>query len=412
MVDAIGAVNSAMKAVIQLRKDQSIDWYKLTAREILEYADQGEDVPVEILRWAEDYNKLTNVPDDVSYESVNGSTDTDEINAKAAESEDSDDEDESKEVSLTAAQQERQDLADDGVSLYSQGKVFVERSNDAASSVGQMEDNVQSAADRGETVASKAADRADETVNSAQSIRAELDELVAKVQNDMANVSPGDLNKIQQLGQRLNVMGTRAQAELADYDIQLREIDEQFAQYENVPPVATDYGTETVDIGSELVTRNSEKQDAINSAAADNAGSGAAKAAVKKARIHHWRFMFYRNYRMGIKALTAGGNALDAGVNGQASLDDAKSRNKDSIAEVGDAKSKVQDATYVEAYDIQMRNDESENNNDANSSDTTKTQDSSQKTADSKTDENGVKDTAILTDPLEIQRRKEEQGLA
>ena len=77
MVDAIGSVSN--KPIIK-SKDTSINWKNCTADEIKEYKGQGQDVPVAILAWAEEIAKLSNAPDDVTYEMVNGSTSIEEIN--------------------------------------------------------------------------------------------------------------------------------------------------------------------------------------------------------------------------------------------------------------------------------------------------------------------------------------------
>ena len=406
MVDAVSAINAATSPKIEQRKDLTYDWKNMSAREVMEHAEQGDEVPVDVLKWAEDYSKLINAPDDVSYDAVNGSTNPDEVNEAVGETDEPDAEDAAEKMAMTAAQQERQNLVDDNTSLYEQGKIFVGKSVDATKSVEQMEDSAEAGAETGEELAAQAVEKADETVNITRSIRKEYDELLDKVQNDMKSVTPGDLNKIEKLGGQLNKYGMRAQAELANFDLQLQQIDAEFAQYENIPPVATDYGTETVDIGTELVTNKPEKQESINTAAIDNAGDGAAKAALRKTRVNGWRFIFDRNYRMGLKAISSGGNALDAGVNGVSALEEAKDRNQASAGEINGAKSTVEEATFVEGRNVQMQNDENNNSRDNKSSDFSK---NSQTKG---TDNNGVKDAAMVNaDPLEIQKRKERLGL-
>lgn len=404
MVDAISAVNAATSPKIDQRKDLTYDWKNMSAQEVMEHAQQGDDVPVDVLKWAEDYSKLTNVPDNVSYEAVNGSTDPDEINKATGETDEPDAEDAAEKAAMTVAQQERQNLVDDDTSLYDQGKIFVSKSVAAVQSVDTMEQSAEDGAKNGEEIAAQAVKKADETVSKTQSIRNEYDNLMDKVQNDMKNVTPADLNKIEQLGGQLNSYGTKAQAEMANFDLQLQQIDAEFAQYENIPPVATDYGTETVDIGTELVTNNPDKQASINTAAIDNAGDGAAKAALRKARVNTFRFIFNRNYRMGIRALSKGGDALDAGVNGLNTLDEAKSRNQASAGEINNAKSKIEDATFIEGIDVQLSSDDNRNDNNNKSS-------GENSTKSSAADNNGVKDPAMVNaDPLEIQKRKEQHG--
>jgi len=63
MVDAIGA-GKPVKNIEAL----NINWNKLTAGEILEHEKQGEEIPKEILRWAEEMVKISGAIDNVTYE--------------------------------------------------------------------------------------------------------------------------------------------------------------------------------------------------------------------------------------------------------------------------------------------------------------------------------------------------------
>ena len=55
MVDAIGA---STNKPVKLVQDQSINWEQCTIDEIKEFQGQGQAVPSEILRWAEEIAKL------------------------------------------------------------------------------------------------------------------------------------------------------------------------------------------------------------------------------------------------------------------------------------------------------------------------------------------------------------------
>lgn len=402
MVDAVDAINTASRTRLQQKKDLTLNWNKMSANEILTHAQKGDDIPVDILQWAEDYSKLINAPDDVTYESVNGSTNTEEIQETSGEEETPDEEDAAEKITLSGAQQERQTLVDQGSSLYDQGKTFVGKSNDSTTSVGTMQDNVENLNSQGENIESEANSKTENTISSTKSIKDEYDKILKQVQDDISKVTPGDLNKLASLGQKLQQYGTRAQAQLENYDMQLQAIETEFSQYDSIPETATDYGEVTVDIGSELVTHNPEKQDAITNAATTNTGNNAAKAGLRAARIDSFRFLFNRDYRMGINAIESGGNALDAGAEGTAALDEAKKNNEQYLDTVNDNKNKVEEATYIESINVNMDNSSKDDNNqDKNSSNNT-----------AKDNNNGVKDTtAIMTDPLEIQKRKEQLGL-
>lgn len=405
MVDAVDAINTASRIRLQERKDLTLDWNKMSAGEVLSHAQNGDEVPVDILKWAEDYSKLTNAPEDVTYESVNGSTDTEEVQETTGEEETPDEEDAAEKVTLSGAQQERQTMVDQGASLYDQGKTFVGKSNDSTSTVRTMQDNVQALNTRGENIENEANTKTENTINSTKAIKDEYDKLLKQVQDDITKVTPGDLNKLASLGGKLQQFGTRAQNQLANYDMQLQAIETEFSQYDTVPEIATDYGEVTVDVGAELVTRNPEKQDVILNAALDKAGNKAGKAGVRAARLDTYRFIFSRDYRMGIQAIKAGGNALDAGVNGAADLEEAKKNNGQYIDSVNDNKNKIENATYVESVNVNM--DETSNDNPDNN------KSSSNPKQANKVDNDGVKDnTDIMSDPLAIQKRKEQLGLA
>ena len=52
----------------------NIKWQQLTAKEILRYQEQGEEVPNEYQKWAAAINAVLDVPDEVTYEMTNDDT--------------------------------------------------------------------------------------------------------------------------------------------------------------------------------------------------------------------------------------------------------------------------------------------------------------------------------------------------
>lgn len=56
------------------------DWKKLKPSEIREKQAQGEEVPPEILAWAADIQAYGNIPDDVTYDVVDGATGIEALN--------------------------------------------------------------------------------------------------------------------------------------------------------------------------------------------------------------------------------------------------------------------------------------------------------------------------------------------
>lgn len=57
------------------RLDPRIRWQQMTAKEILQMKDQGEEVPNEFQKWAAAVSAVMTTQDDVTYEMVNGETD-------------------------------------------------------------------------------------------------------------------------------------------------------------------------------------------------------------------------------------------------------------------------------------------------------------------------------------------------
>lgn len=443
MVDAVGPVNTY--------NDISINWKKLTASEVKAHADNGEEVPVAILRWAEEYLQLANAPDDMTYDASGGvasaeivdaadnteGTETPEQAVETQEEEEVEAEDEK-----TDAQNERQTLTDSGVSLYDQGKIFIQRSITSAAGAVSASVRADNAASKGEKIATDATNTATKTENDIKATKTEFDELMRKLQNNPDSITTGDLNTINELNARMVEAGQVAQAQLANYSMQLNMIEAEFSQYMAAPPVATDYGTETVDIGSKLVTSNEQKQNLINNAASKNAGNDAIMAALDAAKISTFRFMFSSHYRMGLKAIAAGGVALDMGANGLETVTGSQARNHVSISTVNDAKSAVENITGVEALSLdtdtnpktnakreeetliketKQKNEEQTKDGDENKNSpkvTDYNEDKDKKNIIKKSEEQkqkevgAIKDTNLITDSLEIKRRKKEQGLA
>lgn len=71
MADTIGIGNSGS---IDINK-----WKKLTAREIIKEESKGEEIPSEIIAWAQQMTAFSRIPDNVTYEKVDGDTGLDAL---------------------------------------------------------------------------------------------------------------------------------------------------------------------------------------------------------------------------------------------------------------------------------------------------------------------------------------------
>ena len=62
-------------------------WKKLTPQEIIKEQGKGEDIPPEILTWAQQMAAFAKIPDDVTYEQVDGDVGIDALNKLGIEDE-------------------------------------------------------------------------------------------------------------------------------------------------------------------------------------------------------------------------------------------------------------------------------------------------------------------------------------
>lgn len=408
MVEAVSSVNNAVKTYFQQKKNQDIAWKNLTANEIIKYINQGEDVPEEIKRWATEVQKLQDIPDDITYASVNGSSNKDEINNTRADSDEPDADDAAEKTTMTQAQQFRQNLELDGMSKYDQGKTMSDQSVTATRAEGTMATRLSEIQELSEVLSSQAENKADETVQKTSSMKQELNQLIEKAKSGDKSLTPADFNRISELGNILNSTGIQVQAEIGDIGNQISALDNEIVQFANVAPTATDFGTETVAIGSELVTNDTDKQNEIKNAAQTAKGNDTAKVAVNAAKYNTFRFMFDRNYRMGLTAIKNGGNAMDAGTEGQGLYTSAQSNIDTQVGRVENAQAKIEDSTGVAGTNIQ-RSDKSEDNNTDNPDNR---KDEEVKISANKTEEKDVKDGTLVIDDDEKKKRREETGLA
>jgi len=397
MVDAINAVNAATHTRINQNRDLAVNWKSLTAKEVLEHAGKGDIVPVEILKWAEDYAKLEDAPDDVSYETVNGATNIDDANEAAGVSDTESAEDSAEE---TEGENVNSEPKEEEISLYDQAGLLITDSNTSSSNITDIIDDSNKKVEQGERLASETIQKAQTTENQTSSIRAEYSELLRKIEGDKKNIAPEDLLKLDRLYGQLTNIGASRQNEMAVFDLQFQEIEIVFSQYQEMPPVTEGIGNSAIEVGAQLVATSPENTSEIVTAATLNAGSDTAAAALRKVHQREWFFMFDRNYTRGIEAINAGGNAVDIANEGDSVIADANDQINEFKNENYDAEDRVEEATLVESRNIQINNNNNNNNNSINSD---------KKDPVTKNDP-AQKDLNILADDLELQKRKERRG--
>ena len=400
MVDAISAVNAAVNTEIQRRKDVSINWRNLTASEVLEHAGRGEDVPAEILKWAKDYSKQINAPENVSYDAVNGATQAEYARENAGTKEpeaakEAAEETEGNDDSPREVQQE--------VSLYEKAGVHITNSEAARENSDSMVADTEEQSSKSETTAAIAAQRANDVEQRTKSTKAQYDELLNRIASDKSNISPADLVKLSKLSAELMSVGNRAQNELAIYDAQLKEIEEIFSEYAPIPPNVSDRGADTKEAGMKLVGIKQVDNGDVNSTAIDKSISVETKEALQKARAYNFDFIFTRDYVRGLMALEESSRAEDTSNEGSAAIISGEEKNSKSLRVVDNAISKAEDIT--------MATDKREDKHINEKKETEEQAKKKRENNNNKHEVNGVKDeTKLTTEPLEIQKRRERRG--
>lgn len=404
MVDAIGSVSN--KPFVK-SKDTSINWKNCTADEIKEYKGQGQDVPVAILAWAEEIAKLSNAPDDVTYEMVNGSTSIEEINQVLAisDSANANDKDETDQnTNMSKAQSERSILEEGGTTLSDQGKIFMDKSSAAAGSTNAMAGVLQGTIDASLELADNADQIARQTESQTSALKNEYDALVARAKDQNADpLTEAEQARLAVLGGQLSQVGNAAQGALAAIGSQADALRANISGFNGVPEGAVDYGTETANIGLELMGVSDDKRASIadKATAAAGAKDGAQNVIKQNSKINFGRMMFDADYRLGVRASQQGANDVNVGNQGILERDSADAQVETNIARINIDKTAVENDTYVSAADTP-------NNANGDKAQQSETKDETV----AKEKDITLADETITTDPNEIQKRKERKGLA
>lgn len=404
MVDAIGSVSN--KPIVR-SKDSSINWEQCTAEEIKEYKGQGEDVPVAILAWAEEIAKLANAPDDVTYEMVNGSTSIDEINQVLAvsDSANANDKDETdSNTNMNRAQAERSLLQEGGTTLSDQGKIFMNRSSAAVSESEGMTGVLQGAIEASATLAASADEISTQTESQTSALRGEYDTLVARARDNTSEpLTEAEQARLTALGAQLTQIGANAQGTLAGLTAEAEALRATVSGFSGVPENAVDFGTETANIGFELMGVSQDKQASVSdkATAASSAKDGAMNVIKQNSRINLGRFLFDADYRLGVNASRQGTADAQTGTEGVTERNNAEVQIEGNVGEVRNAQASVENNTFVGATDTPNRSN-------GDRAQQTETKDETV----AKEKDITLADSTITTDPNEIQKRKERKGIA
>jgi len=358
---------------IEAYNPNKINWRNMTAKEILKYEKQGVEVPDVYVQWA--HNFLQNVQkydnDEVTYENAKAITRHQSNEAKTNENSRSgantkvkdldkpkETEDQTSEedaalavenanistdsgdsesistdngteaIQLTAAQTKRKDFQDKGVELREQATSFTQDSqtygSQASSEISTM-DSIESSSNN-EIAELEGAMK--ELIAEADAKQQELRQNVDKINNEKSDGST--FAKIEKLQKELEQLGMSGQNEIAQSEGTLRGYSSDINAGQAIMLNAGDFGTETVDVGNELLST-----------------TGGA-----------WWFNIDR--MIGQKAVNAGNSAIRKAQEGENAVISAQITNNANIGKVPELKTSITDKTGVDAQNAKSQGNASE----------------------------------------------------
>lgn len=350
-----------------------INWRNMTAKEILKYEKNGVQVPDVYAQWA--HNFLDNVQkydnDEVTYEkaksitrhqsneakmneNTRGNEDTkvtelDKSNEKDdkeseeaatavvqnaslpdinAETGSTSTENGTEAIQLTAAQTKRKDFQDKGVALREQAVSFTVDSQtlgtQALSEINALND-IKSSSDN---EIAELEDTMQELIAEADAKQQELRQSVDKINRDKSDHST--FAKIDQLQKELEQLGMSGQNDIAASEGILRGYTGEIADGRDIMLSAEDFGTETVDVGNELLSTTGG----------------------------HWGFNIDRI--IGANAVNAGNSAISNAQLGEDTVTTTDTANNANIGRLPELKNAINDKTGIEAQNAKQQGNASE----------------------------------------------------
>lgn len=347
-------------------QQQIVNWNSCTADEILNYEEEGQEVPEQYLRWAEEMSAAMNVQDDVTYEMAQAN--------EGGTGEDG---------GLNSAQTFRGELADSGVSLKQQGKIFITESQakeaETITSIGEMAPLLNQA----QEIDNQAKDITDTTKTRLEEIKSQVEAAVNERDNLKTKIfgSREDKGELKGLQAVAGALANAASAQLEGLGANLEDIQGVVNEGAASSKLSVDYGAETVAIGKELV---------------DSGFMG----------------IFNGKRKVGKEAVQQGTQTETVGTQGTQIAQEAADANGIAIQTVGGEAGKVQQNTDTSGSDTGSQGENPQEPESGN-----KVAVTNEKTKTAKAPEESEIETAqedpskIVTDPNEILKRKERLGL-
>lgn len=358
---------------IEAYNPNKINWRNMTAKEILKYEKQGVEVPDVYVQWA--HNFLQNVQkydnDEVTYENAKAITRHQSNEAKTNENSRSgantkvkdldkpkETEDQTSEedaalavenanistdsgdsesistdngteaIQLTAAQSKRKDFQDKGVGLREQAISFSQDSQTYGSQASSEISTIESIENSSNNEIAELEGAMKELIAEADAKQQELRQNVDKINNEKSDGST--FAQIEKLQKELEQLGMSGQNEIAQSEGTLRGYSSDINAGQAIMLNAGDFGTETVDVGNELLST-----------------TGGA-----------WWFNIDR--MIGQKAVNAGNSAIRKAQEGENAVNSAQDTNNANIGRVPELQTSVTDKTGVDAQNAKSQGNASE----------------------------------------------------
>ena len=380
-----------------------INWKNLTAQEIIKKEKEGQIAPTEISKWAAEITKLSNIPDDVTYEIAQGETDIDKLNelinpeaVAAAEEENTNSQGENENQYENAATALRQNLSDNGASLKTQANTLADMSlsteNQSEEVIANTAANIISA----QALNEEADALTESTISENENNKAEYDRLIARIDSENNPLTNEERNRLNQLGLQLQTAGTQAQQELLNLSSQIEGISSASSSYSNITTNARNFGIEASDVGLQLMGRK-EAVNPQDGNAQNNKLDNANDIQNAMGPMNIFKMIFNSNYRTGYRAAEQGASTINTADIADEAISTTDSTLNDFTNNINRHKTEIEQTTMVAGF---------ETNNSSNNDQLDKSEEAAQEQEDLT-----LAETSMTTDADEIIRRKERKGL-
>ncbi len=316
---------------IEAISPKQIDWRKLTAPEIIEYKEQGIDVPSQYLQWAQGF--LADVKsadtDDTTYEAANS-----QVQAPAAESAATSSTEEDAEVvedPKSPAQAKREEMEQGGATLTEVAKTFIGDSKVARAETIEAAVLMATTERQSNNEIQALDNHMKEILSKAEQIQAELRKEVDSV-NDGDN-DPSAIGKINKLNSQLQRMGVEGQSAVSGVEGDLNVYESTINSQSSIIVNAQDFGAETISVGQDLL-----------------------------ASVRGHLFRNFREFILGHRAENTGERTVEMAEKTTEVQTEASNTNSDNLAKAQSYKSQIQDVTGVAGLEANKDNAENEDN--------------------------------------------------